>query len=137
MHVVLWLFMLSPLFSKFQLFLQWMLMIHYFSSHFTHFKLLFMQPYWLEGHKLFSIHHIANKNINTVMMLLSSSKSILFVYLWFFLLNILQMPIREACHVAVQINHPSKHRLWKHAQARQNVKGKGSTPVLQIVCTSH
>ncbi|PSR93573.1 L-arabinokinase [Actinidia chinensis var. chinensis] len=46
---------------------------------------------------------------------------------------VLQMPIREACHVAVQINHPSKHRLWKHAQARQNVKGKGSTPVLQIV----
>ncbi|GFZ01077.1 arabinose kinase [Actinidia rufa] len=46
---------------------------------------------------------------------------------------VLQMPIREACHVAVQINHPSKHRLWKHAQARQNAKGQGSTPVLQIV----
>lgn len=46
---------------------------------------------------------------------------------------VLQMPIREACHVAVQRNHPSKHRLWKHAQARQQTKGQGSTPVLQIV----
>ncbi|KAJ8766051.1 hypothetical protein K2173_020567 [Erythroxylum novogranatense] len=46
---------------------------------------------------------------------------------------VLQMPIREACHVAVQRNHPSKHRLWKHAQARQNAKGQGPTPVLQIV----
>ncbi|KAK2659894.1 hypothetical protein Ddye_006427 [Dipteronia dyeriana] len=46
---------------------------------------------------------------------------------------VLQMPIREACHVAVQRNHPSKHRLWKHALARQNTKGQGPTPVLQIV----
>ncbi|KAJ8758717.1 hypothetical protein K2173_000438 [Erythroxylum novogranatense] len=46
---------------------------------------------------------------------------------------VLQMPIREACHVAVQRNHPSKHRLWKHAQARQNAKGQAPTPVLQIV----
>ncbi|XP_059645204.1 L-arabinokinase isoform X3 [Cornus florida] len=46
---------------------------------------------------------------------------------------VLQMPIREACHVAVQKNHPSKQRLWKHAQARQHVKGQGPTPVLQIV----
>ncbi|CAK7354350.1 unnamed protein product [Dovyalis caffra] len=46
---------------------------------------------------------------------------------------VLQMPTREACHVAVQKNHPSKHRLWKHAQARQNVRGQGPTPVLQIV----
>ncbi|KAF2283531.1 hypothetical protein GH714_011857 [Hevea brasiliensis] len=46
---------------------------------------------------------------------------------------VLQMPIREACHVAVQRNHPSKHRLWKHAEARQNAKGQGPTPVLQIV----
>ncbi|KAK1289394.1 L-arabinokinase [Acorus calamus] len=46
---------------------------------------------------------------------------------------VLQMPIREACHVAVQRNHPSKHKLWKHALARQNVKGQGPTPVLQIV----
>lgn len=44
------------------------------------------------------------------------------------------MPIREACHVAVQRNHPSKHKLWKHAQARQESEGKGPTPVLQIVC---
>ncbi|WOG85756.1 hypothetical protein DCAR_0104949 [Daucus carota subsp. sativus] len=42
---------------------------------------------------------------------------------------VLQMPIREACHVAVQMIHPSKQRLWKHAQARR----QGSTPVLQIV----
>lgn len=41
------------------------------------------------------------------------------------------MPIREACHVAVQMIHPSKQRLWKHAQARR----QGSTPVLQIVCS--
>ncbi|KAL8137180.1 hypothetical protein V2J09_003181 [Rumex salicifolius] len=46
---------------------------------------------------------------------------------------VLQMPIREACHVAVQMNYPSKQRLWKHAQARQQVKGQGPTPVLQIV----
>ncbi|XP_010524568.1 PREDICTED: L-arabinokinase isoform X2 [Tarenaya hassleriana] len=46
---------------------------------------------------------------------------------------VLQMPIREACHVAVQRNHPSKHRLWKHTQARQHAKEQGSTPVLQIV----
>lgn len=46
---------------------------------------------------------------------------------------VLQMPIREACHVAVQRNHPTKHKLWKHAQARQNVKGERPHPVLQIV----
>ncbi|CAK9182379.1 unnamed protein product [Ilex paraguariensis] len=46
---------------------------------------------------------------------------------------VLQMPIREACHVAVQKIHPSKQRLWKHAQARQHTKGQESTPVLQIV----
>ncbi|GER39757.1 galactokinase [Striga asiatica] len=46
---------------------------------------------------------------------------------------VLQMPTREACHVAVQNIHPTKQRLWKHAQARQNAKGKGLTPVLQIV----
>lgn len=44
---------------------------------------------------------------------------------------VLQMPIREACHVAVQTNHPSKHKLWKHAEARQQAKGQG--PILQIV----
>ncbi|KAL3502183.1 hypothetical protein ACH5RR_036632 [Cinchona calisaya] len=46
---------------------------------------------------------------------------------------VLQMPIREACHVAVQKIHPGKERLWKHAQARKLAKGEGSTPVLQIV----
>ncbi|KAK9052761.1 hypothetical protein SSX86_029391 [Deinandra increscens subsp. villosa] len=46
---------------------------------------------------------------------------------------VLQMPIREACHVAVQKIQPGKQRLWKHAQARQHAKGQGPTPVLQIV----
>ncbi|KAJ1422513.1 Ribosomal protein S5 domain 2-type fold, subgroup [Sesbania bispinosa] len=46
---------------------------------------------------------------------------------------VLQMPIREACHVALQRVHPSKHRLWKHAEARQNDKGGSPTAVLQIV----
>ncbi|WOL08538.1 L-arabinokinase-like isoform X1 [Canna indica] len=46
---------------------------------------------------------------------------------------VLQMPIREACHVAVQKNHPNKQKLWKHAQARQRAKGCGPIPVLQIV----
>ncbi|KAK7260752.1 hypothetical protein RIF29_27049 [Crotalaria pallida] len=46
---------------------------------------------------------------------------------------VLQMPIREACHVALQRVNPSKHRLWKHAQARQNAKGGEPTAVLQVV----
>lgn len=46
---------------------------------------------------------------------------------------VLQMPIREACHVAVQISDPDKQKLWKHAQIRQISKGQASTPVLQIV----
>ncbi|XP_052620292.1 L-arabinokinase [Lactuca sativa] len=46
---------------------------------------------------------------------------------------VLQMPIREACHVAVQKIQPAKQRLWKHAQARQQAKGQKQTPVLQIV----
>ncbi|XP_073005010.1 L-arabinokinase-like [Typha latifolia] len=46
---------------------------------------------------------------------------------------VLQMPIREACHVAVQKNHPRKQKLWKHAQARQLAKGQGPIPALQIV----
>ncbi|KMZ73213.1 Galactokinase, partial [Zostera marina] len=45
---------------------------------------------------------------------------------------VLQMPIKEACHAAVQKNHPSKQKLWKHAQARQKTKGCGPIPVLQI-----
>ncbi|OVA14986.1 GHMP kinase N-terminal domain [Macleaya cordata] len=46
---------------------------------------------------------------------------------------VLQMPIREACHVAVQRTHPGKQKLWKHAKARQLAKGQESTPLLQIV----
>ncbi|CAL9110946.1 unnamed protein product [Musa textilis] len=46
---------------------------------------------------------------------------------------VLQMPIREACHVAVQKNHSRKQKLWKHAQARQQAKSQGAIPVLQIV----
>ncbi|KAH6798543.1 arabinose kinase [Perilla frutescens var. frutescens] len=46
---------------------------------------------------------------------------------------VLQMPIREACHVAIQRSHPDKQKLWKHAQARQQNKGHGSKPVLQVV----
>ncbi|KQK17416.1 hypothetical protein BRADI_1g34327v3 [Brachypodium distachyon] len=45
---------------------------------------------------------------------------------------VLQMPLREACHVAVQRNHPSKQKLWKHAQARQ-LENAGVVPVVQIV----
>ncbi|XP_031108259.1 L-arabinokinase-like [Ipomoea triloba] len=44
---------------------------------------------------------------------------------------VLQMPTREACHVAIQRTHPTKHKLWKHAQARQPTEGP--IPVLQIV----
>lgn len=53
------------------------------------------------------------------------------LYVWKFLE---QMPIREACHVAVQKSNPNKQKLWKHAQARQRAKGQGPIPVLQIVC---
>ncbi|KAL3534972.1 hypothetical protein ACH5RR_003433 [Cinchona calisaya] len=43
---------------------------------------------------------------------------------------VLQMPTKEACHVAIQRNHRSKQKLWKHAQARQQTE---PTPVIQIV----
>ncbi|KAK6126645.1 hypothetical protein DH2020_039609 [Rehmannia glutinosa] len=46
---------------------------------------------------------------------------------------VLQMPVREACHVAIQRSRPDKQKLWKHAQARQHNKVEGSSPVLQIV----
>ncbi|XAR47978.1 L-arabinokinase [Bertholletia excelsa] len=46
---------------------------------------------------------------------------------------VLQMPIKEGCHVAVQRNHPRKQKLWKHTQARQHAKGQGPTPVVEIV----
>ncbi|KAL6603260.1 hypothetical protein ACP70R_043621 [Stipagrostis hirtigluma subsp. patula] len=42
------------------------------------------------------------------------------------------MPLREACHVAVQRNHPSKQKLWKQTQARQ-LENAGLVPVVQIV----
>ncbi|CAN6192994.1 unnamed protein product [Urochloa humidicola] len=45
---------------------------------------------------------------------------------------VLQMPLREACHVAVQRNHPSKQKLWKHTQARQ-LENADLAPVIQIV----
>ncbi|KAG8069726.1 hypothetical protein GUJ93_ZPchr0006g42318 [Zizania palustris] len=45
---------------------------------------------------------------------------------------VLQMPIREACHVAVQRSNPSKQKLWKHTQSRQLANG-GAVPLLQIV----
>ncbi|KAL6873876.1 hypothetical protein ACP4OV_013958 [Aristida adscensionis] len=45
---------------------------------------------------------------------------------------VLQMPLRKACHVAVQRNHPSKQKLWKHTQARQ-LENAGLVPVVQIV----
>ncbi|KAM0890914.1 hypothetical protein ACQ4PT_026699 [Festuca glaucescens] len=44
---------------------------------------------------------------------------------------VLQMPIREACHVAIQRTNPIKQKLWKHAQARQ--LANGAVPVVQIV----
>ncbi|KAH8481457.1 hypothetical protein H0E87_029074 [Populus deltoides] len=46
---------------------------------------------------------------------------------------VLQMPIREACHVAVQKNHPSKQKLWKHAQARHHADHEKLAPILEIV----
>ncbi|KAK9138193.1 hypothetical protein Sjap_008787 [Stephania japonica] len=45
---------------------------------------------------------------------------------------VLQLPIREACHVAVQRTNPSRQKLWKHAQAWQTAEGQQPTPVLQI-----
>ncbi|KAM3192981.1 hypothetical protein ACQJBY_069883 [Aegilops geniculata] len=42
------------------------------------------------------------------------------------------MPLREACHVAIQRNHPSKQKLWKHVHARQ-LETAGVVPVVQIV----
>ncbi|KAH7432132.1 hypothetical protein KP509_07G009700 [Ceratopteris richardii] len=43
---------------------------------------------------------------------------------------VLQMPIGEACHVAVQLSQPGRQPLWKHAIAR---KGSDAGPVVQIV----
>ncbi|CAK9216976.1 unnamed protein product [Sphagnum jensenii] len=46
---------------------------------------------------------------------------------------VLQLPIKEACHVAVQRSPPGKQRLWKHTMARQMATGQGLTPVVCIV----
>nr|TKW22824.1 hypothetical protein SEVIR_4G253100v2 [Setaria viridis] len=46
-----------------------------------------------------------------------------------------EMPLREACRVAVQRNHPRKQKLWKHTQARQ-LENSGLEPVIQIVCST-
>ncbi|CAN1799214.1 ARA1 [Linum perenne] len=46
---------------------------------------------------------------------------------------VLQMPIKEACHVAVQKNHPSKQKLWKHAQARHDSDRDKPTAIIEIV----
>lgn len=37
--------------------------------------------------------------------------------------QVLQMPIAEAAHVAVQRHPVEKQRLWKHMQARQAASG--------------
>lgn len=34
---------------------------------------------------------------------------------------VLQMPIAEACHVALQRHPPRQQRLWKHVQVRASV----------------
>jgi len=47
----------------------------------------------------------------------------------------MQMPIKEACHVAVQRSPAGKQRLWKHTMARQLATGQGLTPVVCIVCS--
>ncbi len=47
----------------------------------------------------------------------------------------MQLPIKEACHVAVQRSPPGKQRLWKHTMARQLATGRGLTPVVCIVCS--
>ncbi|BBM97512.1 hypothetical protein Mp_1g06320 [Marchantia polymorpha subsp. ruderalis] len=43
---------------------------------------------------------------------------------------VLQMPIREACHVAVQLQPATKQRLWKHMTARH---GGAFKPAVRIV----
>ncbi|KAJ7521489.1 hypothetical protein O6H91_19G056700 [Diphasiastrum complanatum] len=46
---------------------------------------------------------------------------------------VLQMPIREACHVAVQRSPPCKQRLWRHVQARHLAKKDCELSAVQIV----
>uniref|UniRef100_A0A0E0E605 Galactokinase N-terminal domain-containing protein n=1 Tax=Oryza meridionalis TaxID=40149 RepID=A0A0E0E605_9ORYZ len=42
---------------------------------------------------------------------------------------VLQLPLREACHVAVQRNHPSNQKLWENTLARRLENG-GMEPVI-------
>uniref|UniRef100_A0A0D9WTU1 GHMP kinase N-terminal domain-containing protein n=1 Tax=Leersia perrieri TaxID=77586 RepID=A0A0D9WTU1_9ORYZ len=44
---------------------------------------------------------------------------------------VLQLPLREACHVAVQRNHQSNQKLWEHIHARQLENG-GKEPVVSF-----
>ncbi len=37
---------------------------------------------------------------------------------------VLQMPVAEACHVAVQRHPAAKQRLWKHMEARHAAAGE-------------
>ncbi|KAG0616552.1 hypothetical protein M758_5G124600 [Ceratodon purpureus] len=46
---------------------------------------------------------------------------------------VLQMPIKEACHVAVQRSPPTLQRLWKHTRARLSAHGGAAKPVVCIV----
>ena len=43
------------------------------------------------------------------------------------------MPIKEACHVAVQRSSPFKQQMWKHVRERQLENGGVVKPVLRIV----
>jgi L-arabinokinase len=47
--------------------------------------------------------------------------------------GILQMPIKEACHVAVQRSPPTQQRLWKHTRARMSAQGGAVKPVICMV----
>jgi hypothetical protein len=44
---------------------------------------------------------------------------------------VLQIPLDVACHVALQMQPMSKHRLWKHMQAL--VPSRVSSPVIRVV----
>ncbi|GAQ77636.1 galactokinase [Klebsormidium nitens] len=46
---------------------------------------------------------------------------------------VLQMPIKEAAHVALQRSDPAKAVLWKHTIARQKAKGRYPQAALHVV----
>ena len=48
--------------------------------------------------------------------------------------QVLQMPIAEAAHVAVQRHPAEKQRLWKHMQARQAASGIRNSALLSQDC---